>query len=146
MSINFAIQNIICLIMMHSNEARREQNMTHPKSETAPLKSLGDLERDEEGFLVNAHDWEPDLIDELAAEAELPLTAERLAIIEFIRAYFETSQSVPEARVVLKHMEKTWGREKASRRYLYGLFPRGYGQQACKIAGMRKPRKLMLDV
>jgi tRNA 2-thiouridine synthesizing protein E len=30
--------------------------------------------------------------------------------------------------------------------YLYQLFPRGYGQQACKFAGMRKPRKLMLDV
>jgi len=47
---------------------------------------------------------------------------------------------------MLKHMEQIWGSEKASRRYLYELFPRGYGQQACKIAGMRKPRKLMLDV
>ncbi len=47
---------------------------------------------------------------------------------------------------MLKHMEQIWGSEKASRRYLYELFPRGYGQQACKIAGMRKARKLMLDV
>jgi len=29
---------------------------------------------------------------------------------------------------------------------LYALFPYGYGQQACKIAGMRKPLKLMLDI
>ena len=43
---------------------------------------------------------------ELAAEAELPLTAERLAVIEFIRSYFETNQSVPEARVLLRHMEQ----------------------------------------
>jgi tRNA 2-thiouridine synthesizing protein E len=43
-------------------------------------------------------------------------------------------------------METIWGRDRANRRYLYRLFPRGYGQQACKIAGMRKPRKLMLDV
>jgi tRNA 2-thiouridine synthesizing protein E len=120
--------------------------MAHPTLKTGPLKSLGDLERDEEGFLLNANDWEHDLVNELAAEAELPLTTERLALIEFIRSHFETNQSVPEARVVLKHMEQTWGREKASRRYLYELFPRGYGQQACKIAGMRKPRKLMLDV
>lgn len=47
---------------------------------------------------------------------------------------------------MLKHMEQIGGSEKASRRYLYELFPRGYGQLACKIAGMRKPRKLMLDV
>ncbi len=26
------------------------------------------------------------------------------------------------------------------------LFPYGYGQQACKIAGMRKPLKLMRDI
>ncbi len=120
--------------------------MTNPNLRTAPLKHLEDLERDEEGFLLNANDWKPDLMDELAAEAELPLTAERLAVIEFIRSYYVTNQSVPEARVMLKHMEQIWGSEKASRRYLYELFPRGYGQQACKIAGMRKPRKLMLDV
>ena len=92
--------------------------MNYPKLNTSPLKSLEDMERDEEGFLLNANDWEPDLISELAAEAELPLTAERLAVIEFIRSYFETNQSVPEARVLLKHMEQIWGREKASRRYL----------------------------
>ncbi len=38
------------------------------------------------------------------------------------------------------------GKEKATRKFLYELSPYGYGQQACKIAGMRKPRKLMLDV
>ncbi|MGD8875996.1 MAG: TusE/DsrC/DsvC family sulfur relay protein, partial [Gammaproteobacteria bacterium] len=53
---------------------------------------------------------------------------------------------VPEARTLLKHLQTEWGKDKATRRYLYQLFPRGYGQQACKIAGMRKPRKLMLDV
>lgn len=38
------------------------------------------------------------------------------------------------------------GKEPATRKYLYDLFPYGYGQQACEIAGMRMPRKLMLDV
>lgn len=85
-------------------------------------------------------------MDQLAADAKSPLTAERLAVIEFIRSDYETNQSVLQARVMLKHMEQIWGSEKASRRYLYELFPRGYGQQACKIAGMRNPRKLMLDV
>jgi tRNA 2-thiouridine synthesizing protein E len=109
----------------------------------APLQVL---HRDEEGFLLDANDWHPGLIEPLAAEAGLPLTDERRAIIRYIRDYFEDNQSVPEARVVLKHMGNIWGKDKATRRYLYQLFPRGYGQQACKIAGMRKPRKLMLDV
>ena len=64
----------------------------------------------------------------------------------YVRHYFETNQSVPEARTLLKHMKQIWGVERATRKYLYQLFPWGYGQQACKIAGMRKPRKLMLDV
>jgi len=108
--------------------------------------ALAGLARDEEGFLLDARDWHSGLIEPLAAEAGLPLTGERREISDYIRHYYETRQSVPEARVLLKHMQRHWGRDRATRRYLYQLFPRGYGQQACKIAGMRKPRKLMLDV
>jgi len=108
--------------------------------------ALARLERDEEGFLLDAHDWHPDLVEVFANESGLKITPERREIIEYIRNYFEENLSVPEARVLLKHLSIVWGKDKATRRYLYQLFPRGYGQQACKIAGMRKPRKLMLDV
>jgi tRNA 2-thiouridine synthesizing protein E len=111
-----------------------------------PEPTLDQLGRDEEGFLLDANDWHPALIEALAAEAELEMTAERREVIEYIRGYFEKNLSVPEARTLLKHLQTAWGKDKATRRYLYQLFPRGYGQQACKIAGMRKPRKLMLDV
>jgi tRNA 2-thiouridine synthesizing protein E len=107
---------------------------------------LDELARDEEGFLLDAADWDPALIEPLADEAGLELTPERLAVIQYIRDYFEENHSVPEARTLLRHLRGVWGKERATRRYLYRLFPRGYGQQACKIAGMRKPRKLMLDV
>lgn len=53
---------------------------------------------------------------------------------------------MPEARHALKAMQTAPGGDKATRKCLYQLFPYGYGQQACKIAGMRKPLKLMLDV
>ena len=119
---------------------------TAPLARTPDMHTLADLERDEEGFLIYVEDWHPGLIPAFAAEDGLDLTLEHLQIIEYIREYFETNQSVPEARTLLKYMDKVWGKDKATRRYLYGLFPRGYGQQACKIAGMRKPRKLMLDV
>jgi TusE/DsrC/DsvC family sulfur relay protein len=109
-------------------------------------RTLDQIERDEEGFLLDANRWHPSLIEALTAEAELELTPERLEIVLFIRSYFENNETVPETRTVLKHMKSVWGPDKATRRYLYQLFPYGYGQQACKIAGMRKPRKLMLDV
>jgi len=116
------------------------------QSRLTDATDLDRLERDEEGFLCDAQDWHPGLIAAFAAESGLELNPERLAIIDYIRNYFDTNASVPEARTLLKHMLNTWGEERATRRYLYKLFPRGYGQQACKIAGMRKPRKLMLDV
>lgn len=107
---------------------------------------LAGVERDEEGFLLDPEDWRPDMVEPLAAEVGVELTDEHRQLVTYVREYFETNQSVPEARVLLKHMAGAWGKEKATRRYLYQLFPHGYGQQACKIAGMRKPRKLMLDV
>lgn len=109
-------------------------------------RTLDQLERDEEGFLLDASDWHAGLIEAFANETELPLNPERREIIRYIRAYFEENLTVPEARKLLKHMLGIWGKDKATRRYLYQLFPRGYGQQACKIAGMRKPLKLMLDI
>jgi TusE/DsrC/DsvC family sulfur relay protein len=103
-------------------------------------------ERDDEGFLLDPGDWNPGLMHAFAAEDGLELTPEHQQVIEFVRDYFEQRQVVPEARTVLKHMKSHFGEVRATRRYLYRLFPRGYGQQACKLAGMRKPLKLMLDV
>jgi len=113
---------------------------------SSPASGLAAIDRDEEGFLLDAGDWGPELIEPLASESGLELTAEHRHVIAYIREYFDSHFSVPEARTLLKHLAEVWGREKATRRYLYSLFPHGYGQQACKIAGMRKPRKLMLDV
>ncbi|MBO8086711.1 MAG: TusE/DsrC/DsvC family sulfur relay protein [Marichromatium sp.] len=107
---------------------------------------LEGIARDEEGYLLDPAMWTPALAEALAAEDGLELDASRLEIVRFVRERFERTESVPEARRVLAHMRDLWGAEQATRRALYRLFPRGYGQQACKIAGMRKPRKLMLDV
>lgn len=107
---------------------------------------LAALPRDEEGFLMDAADWYPELADAIAAEEDQPLDDEHREVVRYIRDHFDATGQVPEARKLLKHMQDLWGPEKATRRYLYRLFPRGYGQVACKIAGMRKPRKLMLDV
>ena len=107
---------------------------------------LSDLGRDNEGFLLDPDDWSPGVAHALAVEAKLELTDAHWRVIDFIRTSYEDSQVVPEARKLLRYMKSIWGPERATRRYLYQLFPTGYGQTACKIAGMRKPLKLMLDV
>ncbi len=104
------------------------------------------LDTDEEGYLLDPGEWNRDIAEEIAAGEKLEMTPERWMVVDFVRDYFERNQTVPEARVMLKALGERYGGERATRRYLYELFPYGYGQQACKIAGMRKPRKLMLDV
>ncbi|MBI3563554.1 MAG: TusE/DsrC/DsvC family sulfur relay protein [Gammaproteobacteria bacterium] len=101
---------------------------------------------DEEGFLMDPFVWNEGLGRRIAELEKLELTEHRWDIVMFVREHFDHNGTVPEARVILKEMAARYGKDKATRRYLYELFPYGYGQQACKIAGMRKPRKLMLDV
>lgn len=104
------------------------------------------IETDEEGFLLDPNDWSPEVAAQIARELGLELTDDVWEVVQFVRDYYERCQSVPEARVLLKELGARHGKVRATRKYLYRLFPYGYGQQACKIAGMRKPRKLMLDV
>lgn len=101
---------------------------------------------DNEGFLLDPADWDRDVAEVLAGDLGLELTPERWEIVQFIRDYYETHHAVPEARMLLKELREKYGKERATRKYIYNLFPYGYGQQACKIAGMRKPLKLMLDI
>ena len=81
------------------------------------------IERDEEGFLLYTEDWSPQLAQELAREENMALEGERLEIVMYIRDYFETKFAVPEARTLLKHMKQMWGADRATRKYLYQLFP-----------------------
>ncbi len=105
-----------------------------------------EIATDEEGYLEHPADWDRDVAGEIARRERLELTGERWQVVQYVRDYFEAQHKVPEARTLLKAMQTMFDKERATRKFLYELFPYGYGQQACKIAGMRKPRKLMLDV
>src|SRR5512139_1727751 len=102
--------------------------------------------RDNEGYLRKPGDWDRALATLLAAEDGLALSPAHWQVIDFIRAWYADTESVPEARRVIQHLAAADGDKRAAKQALYALFPHGYGQQACRIAGMRKPLKLMLDV
>ena len=101
---------------------------------------------DNEGYLLNTEDWSPELAAVIARDENLELTDDRLEIVNFVRTHFEERETIPELRTLLKALRERHGKDKATRKYVYNLFPYGYGQQACKIAGMRKPLKLLLDL
>ena len=105
-----------------------------------------EIELDDEGYLLNTNDWSQEVAELLAREMDIELTDERLEIVHFVREQFEERECIPEMCTLLKTLRERHGKETATRKYVYNLFPYGYGQQACKIAGMRKPLKLLLDL
>ena len=97
------------------------------------------IETDEEGFLVNLTDWNPDVALELAKGESIDLTDQHWEVINFLREYYDEYQIAPAVRVLTKAIGKKLGPDKGNSKYLYDLFPYGPGKQACKIAGLPKP-------
>ncbi|TAN47647.1 MAG: TusE/DsrC/DsvC family sulfur relay protein [Rhodospirillales bacterium] len=96
-----------------------------------------DLKTDAEGYLLEPEDWSAEVARELAAREGVELTDEHWDIMRFMRAYLHHHKIAPDVRHVMKHLKEKRG---AGRNRVFELFPYGYVQQACKIAGMRRPR------
>ena len=103
---------------------------------------MGDIPRmpdtDEEGYLIEPEDWNEQVASQLALQENIRLTADHWDVIRFMREYYAEHQIAPDARHVIKHLAERLGPE--SRNALFELFPYGYVKQACKIAGMKRPR------
>jgi TusE/DsrC/DsvC family sulfur relay protein len=105
-----------------------------------------DVQTDDDGFLLDPDDWDEEIAQFIANKEDIELTKDHWNLIRLIRDYYYENDSVPELRKILKQLKAELGPEKATRKYVYALFPYGYGQQGCKIAGMRQPKKLWLDL
>ena len=93
--------------------------------------------RDGEGYLLDPEDWTEDFAERVARDEEIELTEEHWSVIRFMREWQGHHQVSPDARHVMRHLTTEFG---AGRNRLFELFPYGYVKQACKIAGMRRPR------
>lgn len=90
----------------------------------------------DEGYLLDPADWTESLAERLAAQVGLTLSLEHWQVIHFVRKWYEEHGLAPSGRDVTAFMKS----QGASRNRLFELFPYGYVQQTCKIAGMKKPR------
>lgn len=97
------------------------------------------LETDKEGFLRNMSEWSPELAEFMAGKDDLVLGHDHWEVINYIREYYEDYRIAPAVRILIKAMGRRLGRDKASSRYLYQLFPYGPAKQACRYAGLPKP-------
>lgn len=108
------------------------------------MKTTLDLgvERDSDGYLMNPDDWNEDIARKLASEwNDLMLEGAHFEIIDFMRRTFSQTQIIPDVRDVTKYLTESRGMDKkVAKQYLFELFPHGYMQQGCQVAGMRRPR------
>ena len=93
---------------------------------------------DGEGYLIDPFSWNEEIAKEFAAQENVPLTEDHWDAIQFMRQYYAEHQIAPDVRHVMKHLAERLGPE--SRNKIFELFPYGYVKQACKIAGMKRPR------
>lgn len=92
---------------------------------------------DVDGYLIDPDDWTEDFARETAARLGIEMTEEHWDVVRFMRAEREAHGVSPDARHVMRHLAETRG---AHRNRLFELFPYGYPGQACRIAGMKRPR------
>ena len=93
---------------------------------------------DDERYLVDPATWNEEVAKELASQENIQLTEDHWDAIQFMRQYYSEHQVAPDVRHVTKHLAERLGPE--SRNKVFELFPYGYVKQACKIAGMKRPR------
>lgn len=93
---------------------------------------------DDEGYLLDPDQWSEPWAIEVASALGLTLDEDHWSVIRFVREWYAEHQVAPDARHAMKHLEQRHpGRGRAR---LFELFPYGYVAQACRVAGMRRPR------
>lgn len=92
---------------------------------------------DVDGYLVDPAQWTPQVAEQLAREEGIVLGDDHWQVIEFMRDWLTERGVAPDARHVMKLLG---GDRDTGRALLFALFPYGYVKQACRIAGMRRPR------
>ena len=97
--------------------------------------------RDSEGYLVDTDDWNEGFSEMAAKEEGITLDDVYWSVINYMRSYFDEHQIAPDVRHVTRHFAVTNEcSKKEAKKIIFELFPYGYVKQACKIAGMKKPR------
>ena len=96
---------------------------------------------DEHEYLAHYGDWSPALAEHIASLEQIELTPAHWEVIHFVREFYETYDTSPAMRVLVKAVAQSMGAHKGNRLYLYQLFPKGPAKQATRIAGLPKPAK-----
>lgn len=105
------------------------------------MTSTINVVRDNEGYLVNPEDWNETIARQIAVEEKLALSDEYWSVLGFMRNYWSEHRIAPDVRHAVSWFAEMHGLDKKrAKEHLFKLFPYGYVKQACKLAGMQRPR------
>lgn len=103
------------------------------------MKKLEQIQRDQDGYLLNLTDWNKQLATELACEENITLTDEHWMIINKAREFYTTYNMSPAIRALVNFLKQELGADKGNSIYLQQLFHLSPAKQISKIAGLPKP-------
>lgn len=93
----------------------------------------GPVELDDRGYLRHASDWTAELAATLAARDGLGrLSPDHWRVIDALRGHYGAHGALPMVRELCRLTGFTLQR-------IYQLFPKGPGQDACRVAGLPRP-------
>lgn len=94
----------------------------------------------EKGNLLDQSLWDKDLATFLAEKEDITLTNAHWEILNFMRKFYFEYGVTPMVYMLMKHLKDDLGESKASKDYLYTLFPGGPSRQGSRIAGLGEPQ------
>ena len=90
---------------------------------------------------MNPDEWNHDIAMELAGEESIQLNNELWNLLHFMRDFYAAHGIAPDVRHVVGYLSSAQHcSKKEAKKALFEAFPYGYVKQACKIAGMKRPR------
>lgn len=96
---------------------------------------------DKHEYLADFDQWNEALAVHIASLENIDMTPDHWEVVHFVRDFYQTYETSPAMRVLVKAVAKSLGEDKGNSRYLYRLFPKGPAKQATRIAGLPKPAK-----
>ena len=91
------------------------------------------VEFDEEGYMLNADEWDETVAQALASEIGIdPLTDRHWEVINFCRSDFQVKGDAPTLRRITKEAG-------VPTKELYKLFPKGPAKKVAYVSGLSKP-------
>lgn len=89
------------------------------------------IQVDEEGYLINADEWTPEVAVEIAKTVSIELTPKHFEVLDYLRMAYKAGEGLTLRKVGKSGIVDIKG--------LYDLFPGGPLKNASLIAGIPKP-------